>query len=263
MLVSSRKKTVLLGISLLSAATLLQGCPLVLLGAAGGGTIMASQRRTIGTQTEDREIQIKAATKLANTLKEGAHVNVTVFNRRVLLTGEVPDEATQQKTLAAIRAVANIQGVVNELKIQKASDLMSRSNDAYLTAKVKTALIQAKNLSTNFFKVVTERGNVYLMGLVTPEEAAQAADITSRLPGVVQVVKVFEYITPKQKKDLAPPINTIGETTSTPATITTSATTNAHLAPSTSSTSTVSTHPISGASISATHLNNTSTATAK
>ncbi len=212
MLASYPKKVVLLGVSLLSAATLLQGCPLVVLGAAGGGTLMASQRRTFGTQTEDREIQIKASTKIAQALqgKAGVHINVAVFNRRVLLTGEIPDAATGQKALEAMRPVINVQSIMNELKVQPASELMSRSNDTYLTAKVKTALVKTSNLSANYFKVVTERGIVYLMGLVTQEEASQAADIVSRISGVTQVVKVFEYLTPEQKKALTPVIDTTG-----------------------------------------------------
>lgn len=188
-----------------SAATLavsLQGCVLALAGAAGGGALIATDRRTIGTQTEDREIQIKAFSQIANELGDSTHVNVTVFNRRVLLTGEVPDAAKRQRAEEITRGINNVNVIVNEIAVQSKSELSSRANDSYLLGRVKTALIAEKGISANDFKVVVERGNIYLMGLVTVDEGSRGTDVASRVPGVMQVVKVFEYIQPEAAKAL-------------------------------------------------------------
>ncbi len=181
----------------------LQGCPLLVAGATGGGALVASDRRTLGTQTEDREIQVKVATHLKRELADEAHVSTTVFNRRVLLTGEVPNLATKLKAETIARTVANVEGVVNELVIQGASSFGSRSNDSYLTAKVKASHVHASDISATFIKVVTERGIVYLMGLVTKNEGDRAAELAGRVPGVLQVVKAFQYISEPEAKKLS------------------------------------------------------------
>src|SRR5580698_10150315 len=146
----------------------LQGCFLLVAGAAGGGALVATDRRTVGAQTEDREIQVKSIAQINQNLPDSAHVNVTVFNRRVLLTGEVPDDASKQKAEQIVRSLNNVTSIVNELAIQPGADISSRANDS-----------------------------VYLMGLVTRDEGAVGADVASRVPGVTQVVKVFQYILPQ------------------------------------------------------------------
>jgi len=176
----------------------LQGCFLALAGAAGGTALVATDRRTVGSQTEDREIQVKALADLGKQLPDSAHVNVAVFNQRVLLTGEVPDEASKQKAETIVRAVTNVESIVNELAVQSASSFSSRANDSYLEGRVKAELIAYKDISANNFKVVSERGTVYLMGLVTPQEGNIAADATSKVMGVAQVVKCYQYINPGQ-----------------------------------------------------------------
>jgi len=176
----------------------LQGCFLALAGAAGGTALVATDRRTVGSQTEDREIQVKALADLGKQLPDSAHVNVAVFNQRVLLTGEVPDEASKQKAETIVRAVTNVESIVNELAVQPASSFSSRANDSYLEGRVKAELIAYKDISANNFKVVSERGTVYLMGLVTPQEGNIAADATSKVMGVAQVVKCYQYINPGQ-----------------------------------------------------------------
>lgn len=176
----------------------LQGCPLVLLGGvAGGAAMVADDRRTLGTQTDDRDIQIRSYSQLQSDLPQGSHVDVAVYNRRVLLVGEVPDEAAKQFATKIVRNVNNVQGIVNELAVGPASTLTTRSSDTYITSKVKASLVAEKGVPANFFKVVTERGIVYLMGLVTTDEGNRAADIASRVPGVLQVVKVFQYVRPE------------------------------------------------------------------
>ncbi|MFM0740117.1 BON domain-containing protein [Paraburkholderia xenovorans] len=177
----------------------LQGCFLAVAGAAaGGGALVATDRRTLGAQTEDRELQVKALSQISQNLPDSAHVNVAVFNRRVLLTGEVAGDASKQRAETIVRGLNNVNTIVNELAIMPASSFSSRTNDTYLETRVKSALIAEKNISANNFKVVSERGSVYLMGLVTMDEGNRGADVASRVPGVTQVVKVFQYIQPQE-----------------------------------------------------------------
>src|SRR3984957_6436788 len=190
------RTTLVVGLAAGLSATL-QGCFLLVAGAAGGGALVATDRRTVGAQTEDREIQVKSIAQINQNLPDTAHVNVTVFNRRVLLTGEVPNDASKQKAEQIVRSLNNVTSIVNELVIQPGADISSRANDSYLETRVKTALIAEKNISANNFKVVCENGSVYLMGLVTRDEGARGADVASRVPGVTQVVKVFQYILPQ------------------------------------------------------------------
>ena len=191
------RATLVVGLAAGLAATL-QGCVLAVAGAAGGGALVATDRRTLGAQTEDREMQVKALAQISQNLPDNAHVNVTVFNRRVLLTGEVAGDVSKQRAETIVRGLNNVNTIVNELAIMPASSFSSRTNDTYLETRVKTALIAEKNISANNFKVVAERGSVYLMGLVTMDEGNRGADVASRVPGVVQVVKVFQYIQPQE-----------------------------------------------------------------
>ncbi len=177
-----------------SLCACLQGCPLLVVGAAGSGALVATDRRSVGAQTEDREIQAKAQSMFIGDMPDEAHMDVTVFNRRVLLTGEVPTEEDKRKAEAIVRTIDNVHGIINELTVGPPSSFSTRSSDAYITSKVKAALFTEKDLSSNYYKVVTESGKVYLMGLVTQAEGDKGADTVSRVTGVVQVVKVFQYI---------------------------------------------------------------------
>ena len=154
---------------------------------------LATDRRTTGAQIEDQGIEIKAAARVRELATLG-HVNVTSYNRVALLTGEVPDADARTRLGAAVARVENVRSVVNELAIAGASSLTSRSNDALLTTKVKASLVDARDLYANAFKVVTERGIVYLMGRVTEREAARGAEVASTVPGVQKVVRVFEIL---------------------------------------------------------------------
>jgi osmotically-inducible protein OsmY len=184
-------------------AATLQGCVLAVAGAAGGGALVATDRRTIGAQTEDREIQIRARSRINDGLPDAAHVNVTVFNRRVLLTGEVPNDAAKQQAETIVREVNNVNAIVNELVVQNASSVSSRASDTYLESRVKASMIAEKGISANNYKVVCERGNVYLMGLVTVDEGNRGAAVASLVPGVMQVTKVFQYIQPQDAQALS------------------------------------------------------------
>ncbi|WP_353191876.1 BON domain-containing protein [Pandoraea pnomenusa] len=186
----------------LIAATL-AGCAPIILGGAATGALVATDRRSVGAQTEDREIQVKAEANIANNLPDAAHVNVTVFNRRVLLTGEVPNDASKQRAVEIVKQISNVRGIVDEMAIGPASSFGSRSNDAWITSKVKANLINTKEISANVFKVVTERGEVFLMGLVSEEEGRIAANVASRIDGVQKVVKLYEYVKPEEAQRLS------------------------------------------------------------
>ena len=152
-----------------------------------------TDRRTIGTQVEDKTIQAKAVTRIA-TRFNGVHASVTVFNGRALLTGEAPDDATRRGIEREVAQIENIKGVLNEIVVDGVSSMANRSNDTLITGKVKAAMIDAKDVFTNAFKVTTDRGVVYLMGTVTAREAQRAAEIAADVPGVVKVVKVVDVI---------------------------------------------------------------------
>jgi len=182
---------VILGSALLAS---LSGCFGLIVGAGVAGAMSTVDRRTIGAQTEDKAINVKAEIKVNQVAGSNGHINVTSFNRKVLLTGEVRDEAMKQKAEREVRAIENVVSVINELEISGASSYTSRSSDALITAKVKTSLVDMKTVSAVSFKVTTERGVVYLMGVVTPREGNVAADVAKGVSGVTRVVKIFEYI---------------------------------------------------------------------
>lgn len=183
----------------------LSGCAPLVAGAAVGGTVlMATDRRTTGAQVEDQAIELKAANRLREQLGERARINVTSFNRRVLLTGEVASEADRQTALRVVQGVENVAGLVDELAVMGSPSLTARSADALVTARVKAAFVDAADLQANAFKVVTERGTVYLMGLVTKREADRATELARAVPGVQRVVRVFEYLSEAELARLQP-----------------------------------------------------------
>lgn len=175
-------------------AASLSGCVAMAVGGAATAVLSANDRRTLGMQTEDKAINVKAELKLNQLTGENGHINVTSYNRKVLLTGEVRDDAMKQAAEREVRAIENVVSVINELEIAGPSSYTSRSNDALITTKVKASLVDKKTVSATAFKVTTERGIVYLQGLVTPREGNIAADVAKGVPGVVKVVKIFEYI---------------------------------------------------------------------
>ncbi len=178
--------------------------PLVLGGAAVGGAFVATDRRTSGAQLEDEGIELRTNNRIAQSLGERAHVNVTSYNRQVLLTGEVPTAQDQQKLDELVLKVENVRSVVNEVGVLGVSSLSQRSSDTLVTGKVKATLVDAKDLQSNTFKVVTERGVVYLMGRVTLREANSATDLARTISGVQKVVRVFEILSEQELRDLSP-----------------------------------------------------------
>lgn len=179
------------------AATLslsLNGCVPVVAGGAAAGGLMAADRRTSGTYVEDEEIELKATDRINKALGDKIHVNVTSFNRNVLLTGEAIDEASKAKAEEIAKAVREVHSVTNDLIIAGVSSLSSRSNDAYITSKVKARMVSENLFPANYVKVVTENSVVYLMGMVTRKEAEDAVKIARETDGVEKVVTVFEYV---------------------------------------------------------------------
>jgi osmotically-inducible protein OsmY len=180
----------------LSATLLLGACaPLVVGGVAVGTSLVVTDRRTSGTQVEDQTIEVKGATRVREVVGDRGHAIVTSYNRLVLLTGEVPTEADKAAIEQSLARIDNVRTVVNELAVMPSSSLTSRSNDTILTSKVKASFVDAKDLQSNAFKVVTERGVVYMMGLVTEREATRATDIARGVGGVQKVVRVFDVLT--------------------------------------------------------------------
>lgn len=191
-----RMRRPLAAIALCGAVSLsLQGCAGVMLGGAVVGTLAATDRRTLGAQTEDKAIVLKGESRASAVVGDAGHVNVNSFNRKVLLTGEVRDEAMKAAVERDIATVENVQSVINELAIDIPSSFTSRSNDSLITGKVKASFVDSKELHANSIKVVTERGIVYLMGRVTQREGDLAGEIARNVGGVQKVVKVFDYIT--------------------------------------------------------------------
>jgi osmotically-inducible protein OsmY len=179
----------------LAAAGTLNGCALLVGGAMVGGTMMMTDRRTSGAQVEDQGLELKSASRVREVLGNAGHVNVTSYNRQLLLTGEVPAEGDKAAIEAAIARTENLRTVVNDLAVMAPSSIGSRSNDTLITSKVKASLVDAKDIISTAFKVVTERGVVYLMGRVTEREANRATDVARGVPGVEKVVRVFEVVT--------------------------------------------------------------------
>jgi osmotically-inducible protein OsmY len=175
-------------------ALLLQGCELALLGAAGGAAFTAFEdRRTSGTQIEDEGIELRAGNRIGERFGDKVHVNVTAFNRWVLLTGEAPTEAMRSDMEKLVLAVPNVRGAANEVQIAGISALGSRTNDSFITSKVKARFVDARRFNPVHVKVVTEAGVVYLMGVVTDKEANDAVEVARTTGGVRKVVKIFEY----------------------------------------------------------------------
>jgi osmotically-inducible protein OsmY len=189
----------------LVAATALVGCaPLLVGGAMVGGSMMAIDRRTSGAQIDDQTIEVKGIKRVNETIGDRGSVSVTSYNHIVLLTGTVTNEADKAALERAVGAIESVRSVVDEVAVGTAASFGNRSSDTLLTGKVKASFVDAKDLQVNAFKVVTERGVVYLMGRVTEREANRAADIARGVGGVVKVVKVFEIVTEAELADLQP-----------------------------------------------------------
>jgi len=187
------------------ASLLGTGCaPLIIGGAMVGGVSVATDRRTSGTQLEDETIEIKAGARIREQLGDKVHITVNSYNRVVLLTGEARNDADRAEAERLAGGVENVSRVMNETAVTMLSSLSSRSNDVVIQGKVKARLIDARDLISNAFYVVVERGEVYLMGRVSEREANRATEIARQVGGVNKVVKAFEIISEEELARITP-----------------------------------------------------------
>ena len=182
----------------------LSACAPVMVGSMVGGAMVASDRRTTGIQLEDEGIEQRSASARRENFGDKEHVNFTSYNRQVLITGEVSSNQVRQQVEQLISRVENVRSVVNELAIGPATTVGERTSDVVLVAKVKAAMVDSEDVFANVFKVVAERGTVYLMGRVTQREAQRATDVVRGVSGVKRVVRVFEYISEDELKGMQP-----------------------------------------------------------
>lgn len=196
--------------ALLVGATLSACVPLVPLMVGGGvmgGAMVATDRRTSGSQLEDEGIELRAASRIFENLGERVHVNVTSYNRQVLLTGEVPSAQDKQLVEQIVAKVDNVRSTVNELAVLGNSTLNQRTSDTLVTGRVKAGMVDAQDLIANAIKVVTERGTTYLMGRVTQREANRSTDIARSTNGVQKVIRLFEIVNEDELQNQLPKAN--------------------------------------------------------
>ena len=181
----------------LPAALWVSGCAPVLVGAGAAGALsMSEDRRSSGAQLDDQSIEWRSSSRIGERFGSKAHVNVTSYNRAVLLTGEVADERMRADVDSLVRSVPSVHGTTNELVVAEPTSLGSRTTDSYITSKIKTRFLDANKFNALHVKVVTEAGVVYLLGVVTEKEADDAVEIARTTGGVRKVVKMFEYCKP-------------------------------------------------------------------
>ena len=198
-------QTVVYGAVLLASLASLSACAPLIVGGAVMTGVMVTDRRTTGTQVEDESIEIKVASAVSQDLGDRVHLNVTSFNRQVLLSGEVRTAADKERAEKLASSQENVNAVVNDLVVMPVSSLTQRSKDIVITGRIKAAFVDAKDLQVNAVKVVTERGIVYLMGRVTAREAKRATEIARGMSGVTKVVRVFEEISEQELQRLSRP----------------------------------------------------------
>ena len=193
-------------VTVLAASAVLTACaPLLVGGAVGTGVVVATDRRTTGMQVEDQGIELRARRAVREALGDRGRVIVNSFNRRVLITGTVPTQTDKALVARVVAQVENVREIVDELGVMGDPALSVRSSDTLITTRVKAAFIDARDLSANAISVTTERGVVYMMGRVTQREANRAADMARTVPGVQQVVRVFEMISEEELARIQPP----------------------------------------------------------
>ncbi len=184
--------------ALLASTLALSGCIGLAATGVAVGTMAALDRRTVGAQAEDQAIELKAAAQLREQIEQAGGISVTSFNRKVLLTGQVASAQDKRKAEQIVAGIDNVRSVHNELQVLGRPSFTTSAADTAITARVKTALLEARDLQANTIKVITESGTVYLLGLVTRREADRAAQVASTVAGVQRVVTVFELITEDQ-----------------------------------------------------------------
>jgi osmotically-inducible protein OsmY len=199
----TKRSPLVIALAAVALSGALSGCAPLILGGAAVSALVAIDRRTSGAQIEDETIELKGSSRLREALGDRAHINVTSYNRQVLLTGEVPSEQAKQQAEQVTGRVENVKGVVNDLAVLPPSSLGQRSSDVLISGKIKASIIDEKDLYVGAFKIVTERGVVYLMGRVTQHEADKATQIARTISGVQRVVRIFEIISDEELRRIA------------------------------------------------------------
>ena len=181
----------------LVSVLLLSGCPAAIVGAGALTYGVAEDRRTSGTMIDDDNIETRVGRGVRERFGENTHVNVTSFNRSVLLTGEVPEDTRKADIEKLVQGAGNVRNITNDLQVGAPSSMSARANDSYITTKVKGRLLDSSSkVNPIHVKVVTEAGVVYLMGIVTEQEANDAVEIARNTGGVVKVVRIFDLCKP-------------------------------------------------------------------
>lgn len=196
------RPTLLLTLLLTALVPSLQGCFPVAAAGVTAGALAASDRRTFATQAVDEEIELKTDARIRDQIGDAVHINVTSYNRKVLLTGEATSATLKTRVNEIAQGVPNVDGIIDEVQLAGTSSLTARSNDAYITTKVKARFIEANQFAAYHVKVVTEAGVVYLRGLVTEREMKDAIEIARTTGGVRKVVNVTEVISDEQARQL-------------------------------------------------------------
>lgn len=175
--------------------SLLSGCaPVMVAGGVAGGALLVSDRRTSGAYIEDQGLETRISNRISARFGQSTHVNVTSFNRQVLLTGEVPDERTRAEIVDLAQRAENVRTVFNETRIAPVSGLAMRSQDSWITSQAKAQMLNSPDFAPSHVKIVTEDGVIHLLGLVKRKEGDAAAAIAARVKGARKVVTVFEYV---------------------------------------------------------------------
>lgn len=187
-----------IGISLFAMA-LLSACGVLAVGAVTGSATVLADRRTPAVQAIDIGIELEAGNQLLKRYGESAHITVTSFNQKVLLTGEAKDADIKGAAGAYVKELKNVRSVFNELVIGPNSTYTARASDAYLASKIKTQMIFTNDLPSNSMNIVVEAGNVYLMGILTQGEAERAKKVASNTNGVKEVFAYFDIISEAEK----------------------------------------------------------------
>ncbi|OZI53200.1 phospholipid-binding protein [Bordetella genomosp. 4] len=208
-------RPLLLAAMIATAAVSLSACaPLIVGGAAATTAVVITDRRTSGAQLEDKNIEFKAEKQIGDKLGDSARVNALSYNNVLLLTGDVPSAEAKAQATSIAQSIQHVKKVVNQLNIGPAAPFSTRSNDTWLTSKVKTQLINTKYVPSATIDITTDRGVVYMMGLVTEAEGDYAANAASTVSGVTKVVKIFETISREEALRLSGQSNAKSSNTS-------------------------------------------------
>lgn len=200
-----RSPGLFLALALATALPALNGCATAVVATGSVGALALHDRRSFGTLTDDESTEWKAAARVPEKYRDSAHLNFTSYNRKLLITGEVPNEQARQEIMASLRPIEGIRQIHDESAVMPPSSLAARSRDSLTDAKVKARLIDDKQLSANHIKVVTERGTTYLLGLVSDREARIATEIARTTDGVRRVVSLFEILGDAELRRVNPP----------------------------------------------------------